>query len=74
MEYIEKIKSENKAVRRNGLKQLLSYVQSSKQLEKSILVEYISNLPFDDSYDTCRLLSFKIVLYLIKLLHRYSLF
>ena len=74
MEYIEKIKSENKAVRRNGLKQLLSFVQSSKQLEKSILVEYINNLPFDDSYDTCRLLSFKIVLYLIKLLHRYSLF
>lgn len=65
MEYIEKIKSENKAVRRNGLKQLLSFVQSSKQLEKSILVEYISNLPFDDSYDTCRGLSFKIVLFLI---------
>ena len=65
MEYIEKIKSENKAVRRNGLKQLLSCVQSSKQLEKSILVEYISNLPFDDSYDTCRVLSFKIVLFLI---------
>ena len=65
MEYIEKIKSENKAVRRNGLKQLLSFVQSSKQLEKSILVEYINNLPFDDSYDTCRELSFKIVLFLI---------
>lgn len=74
MEYIEKIKSENKAIRRNGLKQLLLDVQSPKQLEKTTVEEYIRNLPFDDSYDTCRLLSFKIVLYLIKLLHRYSLF
>lgn len=61
MEALELIKADNKAVRRNGLKQLLKAIEDDNWANEMEEEQILSCLPFNDSYDTCRELSFKIV-------------
>lgn len=61
MDLIERVKSDNKAQRRNALRQLLDgLIKSSIFVDDSL--SYLQLLPFDDSYDTCRGLSYRIVM------------
>lgn len=61
MDILERVKSDNKAQRRNSLRQLLNgLINSSITVDNSL--HYLQQLPFDDCYDTCRGLSYRIVL------------
>lgn len=61
MEALELIKADNKAVRRSGLKQLLKAIEDDNWVNGLEEEQILSCLPFNDSYDTCRELSYKIV-------------
>lgn len=61
MESIQTIHSANKAVRRNALRAVLKELEA-KELSHSVeLDSLLSSLPYDDEYDTCRELSYRIV-------------
>lgn len=61
MEALELIKADNKAVRRNGLKQLLKAIEDDNWANEMEEEQILSCLLFNDSYDTCRELSYKTV-------------
>lgn len=61
MDILERVRSDNKAQRRNALRQLLDgLINCSISVDNSL--SYLQQLPFDDCYDTCRGLSYRIVL------------
>ena len=64
MDILEQVKSENKAIRRNALKQFVTVLKSKTEIDNQEILSYLQLLPFDDSYDTCRELSFLSVIIL----------
>ena len=61
MDILEQVRSENKAVRRNTLKQFVSVVNAMPTIDFNAAKQFMSLLPLRDSYDTCRELAYTIV-------------
>ena len=59
MNTLDSIRAENKAVRRNALKQLLKSIEGNEIQTEEERQQILSVLPYSDEYDTCRELSFK---------------
>lgn len=58
---LEKVNTDNKALRRNTLKQFISVVNTMDTIEADVAMQYFALLPFNDSYDTCRELVYTVV-------------
>ena len=61
MDILEQVKSENKAIRRNTLKQFISAVNEMSCIDFDTAKQFMALLPFRDSYDTCRELVYTVV-------------
>ena len=62
MESISNIHSQNKAVRRNALRDIVKELETKEVALSMESDSLLSSLPYDDEYDTCRELSYRIVL------------
>ena len=71
MDILEQVKSENKAIRRNALKQFVTALKAKATIDNQETLCYLQLLPFYDSYDTCRELSFLSV-FILRLCVLYS--
>ena len=71
MNTLDSIRAENKAIRRNALRQLLKSVEEREIQTEEERQQILSVLPYNDEYDTCRELSFKIVFLCVYILCRH---
>ena len=61
MESLPDIHSPNKAVRRNALRNVLKELEAKDTPQSLESDSLLPNLPYNDEYDTCRELSYRIV-------------
>ena len=61
MEFLTDIHSPNKAVRRSALRNVLKEFEAKDAPQSLESDSLLLNLPYDDEYDTCRELSYRIV-------------